>query len=168
MLWSAKAVDGLLNAVRQGRVMFSTFDELPGFLELGAWTSRHIRPLFDLFRDEDVAPALALIILGTALVLCIFFLLDSTFIRIQVWRRIQAVRNIKGKVEFTDQMHQVEELSRVHRKPCKTESHGFQNVPSNGSPRCYVSLLLLASSDDFLKANYGSRKRRGPATGRRA
>jgi hypothetical protein len=51
--------------------MNSIFDDLPGFLELGAWTSHHIHPLFDLFSDENVAPALALIILGTALLLCV-------------------------------------------------------------------------------------------------
>ena len=56
--------------------MPSIFDELPGFLELGAWTTRHIRPLFDLFRDEDVAPALALMIFGSALVLCSLFIIE--------------------------------------------------------------------------------------------
>jgi len=88
--------------------MPSIFDELPGFLELGAWTTRHIRPLFDLFRDEDVAPALALIIFGSALVLCFLFIIDSSFIRMQVRRRIRAVRSIKGKVEFAEAMPDIE------------------------------------------------------------
>ena len=90
--------------------MPSIFDELPGFLELGAWTTRHIRPLFDLFRDEDVAPALALIIFGSALVLCFLFIIDSSFIRMQVRRRIRAVRSIKGKVEFAEAMPDIEKL----------------------------------------------------------
>jgi hypothetical protein len=90
--------------------MPSIFDELPGFLELGAWTTRHIRPLFDLFRDEDVAPALALIIFGSALVLCFLFIIDSSFIRMQVRRRIRAVRSIRGKVEFAEAMPDIEKL----------------------------------------------------------
>jgi hypothetical protein len=49
--------------------MFPIFKQFPEFLELGSWTSRHIRPLFDLFRDENVAPALALIIFSSALAL---------------------------------------------------------------------------------------------------
>jgi hypothetical protein len=88
----------------------SIFDQFPGFLELGAWTTHHIRPLFDLFRDEDVAPALASIIFGSALVLCISFLIDSSFIRVQVRRRIQAVRSIKDKVEFAEAMPKIEKL----------------------------------------------------------
>src|SRR5258705_431368 len=99
---------GRLTASR--RIMPSIFDELPGFLELGAWTTRHIRPLFDLFRDEDVAPALALIIFGSALVLCFLFIIDSSFIRMQVRRRIRAVRSIRGKVEFAEAMPDIEKL----------------------------------------------------------
>jgi hypothetical protein len=90
--------------------MFSAFDKLPGFLELGAWTSRHIRPLFDLFRDENVAPALALIILGAGLLLCICFLIDSTYIRMQVRRCTQVVARIKGRVEFAERLPQIEKL----------------------------------------------------------
>ena len=90
--------------------MSSIFENLPAFLELGSWTTRHIRPLFDLFRDEDVAPALALIIFGSALVLCVLFIINSSFIRIQVRRRIRAVRNIKGKVEFVEAMPDLEKL----------------------------------------------------------
>ena len=90
--------------------MPAIFDQLPGFLEIGAWTTRHIRPLFDLFRDENVAPALASIIFGSALMLCIFFLIDSSFIRAQVRRRIQAVRSIKGKIEFAEAMPNIERL----------------------------------------------------------
>src|SRR6202167_2053769 len=85
-----------------GDFMFPIFKQFPEFLELGSWTSRHIRPLFDLFRDENVAPALALIIFSSALVLCLLFLADSIFIRAQVRRRIRAVRSIKDKVEFAE------------------------------------------------------------------
>jgi methyl-accepting chemotaxis protein len=88
----------------------SIFENLPAFLELGSWTTRHIRPLFDLFRDEDVAPALALIIFGSALVLCVLFIIDSSFIRVQVRRRIRAVGSIKGKVEFAEAMPGIEKL----------------------------------------------------------
>lgn len=90
--------------------MLSIFDQFPNFLELGAWTSSQIRPLFDLFRDENVAPALALTIFGSALVLCFLFILDSTFIRMQVRRRIRAVRSIKDRVDFAERLPQVEKL----------------------------------------------------------
>ena len=90
--------------------MSSISENLPAFLELGSWTTRHIRPLFDLFRDEDVAPALALIIFGSALVLCVLFIIDSSFVRVQVRRRIRAVRSIKGKVEFAEAMPDIERL----------------------------------------------------------
>lgn len=90
--------------------MSSISERLPGFLELGEWTALHIRPLFDIFRNENVAPALALIIFGTALVLCALFILNSTYIRIQVRRRIHAVRRIKNKLDFADQLPQVEKL----------------------------------------------------------
>jgi hypothetical protein len=81
----------------------SIFENLPAFLELGSWTTRHIRPLFDLFRDEDVAPALALIIFGSALVLCVLFIIDSSFIRVQVATRRDRVTgdsNAKKVAEF--------------------------------------------------------------------
>jgi archaellum component FlaC len=91
-------------------MMLSVFDRFPEFLELGAWTSRHIRPLFDLFRDENVAPALALIIFGSALALCFLFLFDSTYIRVQVRRRVRAVRRIKSRAEFAERLPQVEKL----------------------------------------------------------
>lgn len=90
--------------------MDSVFSRLPEFLELGAWTSRHIRPLFDLFRDENVAPALALVIFGTALLLCALFLFDSTFIRTQVRRRTRVVARIKDRIEFAEAMPRVERL----------------------------------------------------------
>lgn len=90
--------------------MNSILVELPSFLDLGAWTSRHIRPLFDLFRDENVAPALALCIFGTALLLCVLFILDSTYIRTQVRRSTQIVARIKDRIEFAEAMPRVERL----------------------------------------------------------
>ncbi|WFU42745.1 anti-phage ZorAB system protein ZorA [Bradyrhizobium sp. CB82] len=90
--------------------MPSFLDDFAGFLELGAWTSRHVRPLFDLFRDENVAPALALIIFGSALIFCVAFLLDSTLIRIRVWRRVKFVRRIKDRVSFAEQLPEIDKL----------------------------------------------------------
>jgi methyl-accepting chemotaxis protein len=43
-------------------------------------------------------------------VLCLLFLVDSTFIRAQVRRRIRAVGSIKGKVEFAEAMPDIERL----------------------------------------------------------
>lgn len=90
--------------------MFPTFHDFPSFLELGAWTINHIKPLFELFRKEDVAPALALTIFGSALVLCVLFSIDTIYIRIQVYRRTRAVKRIKSKAEFVDAMPRVEKL----------------------------------------------------------
>jgi hypothetical protein len=88
--------------------MPSFLDQLPDFLELGKWTRFHIRPLFDLFSNPDVAPALALIIFCTALALGLLFLLDCTFIRMQVRRRTRTVRSIKSRAEFAEAMPQIE------------------------------------------------------------
>jgi methyl-accepting chemotaxis protein len=85
-------------------------DRFSEFLDLGAWTSQQVKPLFDLFRDENVAPALALIILGSALVLCLLFLLDSTLIRVRVWRRVSFVRRIKDRVSFAERLPEIEKL----------------------------------------------------------
>lgn len=84
--------------------------DLPSFLELGEWTTRQIRPLFEIFRDENVAPALALTIVSFALALCVLFALYTTYIRSQVRRRTHAVRRIKSKVEFAESMPRVERL----------------------------------------------------------
>ena len=90
--------------------MNSFLAELPKFLDLGAWTSSHVRPLFDLFRDENVAPALALTIVGTALLLCVLFLIDSIIIRVQVQRRTRSVSRIKDRLEFAEAMPKIEKL----------------------------------------------------------
>ncbi|MEH2524188.1 MULTISPECIES: anti-phage ZorAB system protein ZorA [unclassified Bradyrhizobium] len=91
------------------------FEHFSSFLELGAWTSQHVRPLFDLFRDENVAPALALSILVSAMIFCIAFLLDSTLIRIRVGRRIRFVRGIKDRVSFAERLPEVEKLMLGYR-----------------------------------------------------
>jgi hypothetical protein len=90
--------------------MFPFFNDIPSFLELGSWTIGHIKPLFELFRNEDVAPALALIIFSVAIGLCVLFFIDTIYIRIQVHRRTRAVRRIKCKAEFTDALPLIEKL----------------------------------------------------------
>jgi methyl-accepting chemotaxis protein len=87
-----------------------SLDDFPSFLELGEWTTRHIRPLFEIFRDENVAPALALTIVAIAIALCVLFALNTTYIRSQVRRRTRAVRRTKDKAEFAESMPQVERL----------------------------------------------------------
>src|SRR5262245_16366990 len=71
-----------------GVPMPSIFESPLWFLDLGAWTSHHIRPLFIAFKNDNVAPALALLIFVAALALCAAFLLYSSYIRTQVRRRI--------------------------------------------------------------------------------
>src|SRR5690242_19388640 len=85
-------------------------DQFSDFLALGEWTSQQVRPLFDLFRDENVAPALALLILGGAAALCLLFLIDSTMIRARVRRRVSFVRGIKDRVSFAERLPEVEQL----------------------------------------------------------
>jgi methyl-accepting chemotaxis protein len=91
-------------------MMFPRFGDFPSFFELGAWTINHIKPLFEIFRQEDVAPALALIIFGTAIGLCFLFFIETIYIRIQVRRRTRAVRRIKGKADFANAMPQIERI----------------------------------------------------------
>ena len=64
-------------------MMFPRFGDFPSFFELGAWTINHIKPFFEIFRQEDVAPALALIIFGTAIGLCFLFFIETIYIRIR-------------------------------------------------------------------------------------
>jgi hypothetical protein len=90
--------------------MQAVFDKVPDFLDLGAWTTRVILPLFNFFRNENVAPALALLIFISALGLCFLFLVNSTYIRSQVRRRTRAVRRAKDKSSFVKEIPQVERL----------------------------------------------------------
>jgi hypothetical protein len=77
-------------------------DRLPGFLDLGAWTNGLITPLFQFFKNDNVAPALASSILMVALAL------ESFYIRAQIRRRIRAVRLLKSKADFADAMPNIE------------------------------------------------------------
>jgi hypothetical protein len=88
----------------------TTFSHLPGFLDLGAWTVAHLKPIFQSFRGDDVAPALAFIIFAMALALCVLFLIDSTLIRGTIWRRIRTIRKVKTKADFAAAMPQIEKL----------------------------------------------------------
>jgi hypothetical protein len=90
--------------------MSEIYDELPSFLDLGAWTIHFIRPLFNLFKNENVAPALAFLIFSVALALCALFLLNVTYIRAQVRRRARAVRRIKDKTDFAEEMPGIEKI----------------------------------------------------------
>lgn len=90
--------------------MRALLDQMPSFLDLGAWTAHVIRPLFYFFKDDNVAPALALVIFGAALGLCVLFIFVSTYIRMQVRRRIRAVRNTKDKTGFAKTMPQIERI----------------------------------------------------------
>ncbi len=90
--------------------MAGIFDEVPSFFDLGAWTTQLLLPLFYFFRNENVAPALALLIFIAALALCGLFLLQSTFIRSQVRARIRAVSRTGDKAGFAEAMPEIEKL----------------------------------------------------------
>src|SRR5215813_10708720 len=94
--------------------MGSLLDQIPSFLGLGSWTSRMIQPLFSQLRDDSVAPALALLIFAVAVALCCLFLLQSSFIRLQVWRRARIVNRIKDRPAFAAS------LSTIERQMLKT------------------------------------------------
>jgi methyl-accepting chemotaxis protein len=85
-------------------------NQAPSFLDVGAWTAHLIRPLFYVFQDNNVAPALSLVIFGVAVSLCILFLFVSTYIRIQIRRRITAVRRTKDKNGFAKGLSQIEKI----------------------------------------------------------
>jgi methyl-accepting chemotaxis protein len=133
--------------------MFPDFKGVPSFFELGAWTINHIKPVFDLFRQEDVAPALALIIFCIALGLCVLFLIDTIYIRIQLRRRTRAVRRIKDNIEFAAAMPRVERLmlsSRYLRhswqkfretliEPIPTDDRALSAIHNTARPQEYFN-----------------------------
>jgi hypothetical protein len=133
--------------------MRAVFDEMPSFLDLGAWTARLILPLFYFFKDENVAPALALLIFAGALGLCVLFVVDSTFIRMQVRRRTRVVRRIKDKTSFARAMPQIEKimLSSAYLRhswqkfretliePSDTDPPGSQVVRNTARPQLYFN-----------------------------
>jgi methyl-accepting chemotaxis protein len=83
---------------------------MPNFLGLGAWTISIIRPLFNSFTDENVAPALALIIFAIAIGLCFLFVAETTYIRIQIRRRTNAIKTIPSKSDFFGAIQSVQAL----------------------------------------------------------
>ena len=93
-----------------GGAMAAIFGGVPSFLELGEWTNHIVLPLFSKFREDNVAPALALVILSVALALCALFLINSIQIRGQVRRRTGAINRIKNKASFTTEMPRIEAL----------------------------------------------------------
>ncbi len=90
--------------------MLELFDRAPSFLDVGAWTTHLITPLFYFFKDNNVAPALALLIFGIAVGLCILFLFISSYIRIQIRRRTRAVRRAKDKNGFAKGLSHIEKI----------------------------------------------------------
>jgi uncharacterized protein YukE len=83
---------------------------MSNFLELGDWTVRQIKPLFDLFTDDKFAPALASIIFAAALALCVLFMFQTLNIRTQIDRRTRAVRKLHTKQEFADSISKIDAL----------------------------------------------------------
>jgi hypothetical protein len=91
-----------------GGAMQAILEKVPSFLDLGAWTRQLILPLFLLFRNDDVAPALAFSIFGFALILCLIFLTYSRFICIQVRRQTRLIRRIKDRSALPAAMPEIE------------------------------------------------------------
>ena len=87
-----------------------SISNLPGFLDLGAWTIAHLKPLFDSFRDKDVAPALASLICIVALTLCMMFIVKSIYIRLQIGRRLKSIKKVKTKADFPAALPKIEKL----------------------------------------------------------
>ncbi len=90
--------------------MRALLDQAPSFLDLGAWTAHLILPLFYSFKNDNVAPALALVIFGAAVGLCVLFIFVSTYIRVQVRRRTRAVKRTRDKAGFAKAMPQIERI----------------------------------------------------------
>jgi hypothetical protein len=90
--------------------MGTIFGGVPSFLELGEWTNHIVLPLFSKFREDNVAPALALVILLVALALCALFLINSIQIRGQVQRRTRALNRIKSKANFATEIPRIDTL----------------------------------------------------------
>ena len=87
--------------------MSGLIDQAPGFLDLGAWTNSLIIPLFQLFKNDNVAPALASSILLVAALLCVLFLIESFYIRAQISRRTRAIRLV-SRGDFVDALPNIE------------------------------------------------------------
>jgi hypothetical protein len=87
--------------------MGGLMDQAPSFLDLGAWTNSLIIPLFQLFKNDNVAPALASSILLVAVLLCVLFLIESFYIRAQISRRTRTIRLV-SREEFVDALPNIE------------------------------------------------------------
>ena len=88
----------------------SVFPPIPSFADLGAWTAAQLIPVFQSFRGDNVAPALALLIFSVAVMLCILFLLDAFRIWAQISRRVRSIRKVKTKTEFATALPNIEKL----------------------------------------------------------
>src|ERR1700736_256372 len=96
-----------MEAIPTGVVMGRLFDQVPSFLDLGAWTNSLIIPLFQLFKNDNVAPALASSILFLAALLCVLFLIESFYIRAQINRRTRAIKLV-SRENFVDALSNIE------------------------------------------------------------
>jgi methyl-accepting chemotaxis protein len=137
------------------------FTELPSFLDIGAWTIVHIKPLFQSFKNEDVAPALALLVFSVALALCVLFLIESIFIRAQIWRRLKVVRNVKTKAEFSAAIPKIENLmlkSRYLRhswqkfRETLIENSEHQEILNTARPQIYFNTVEAGLGFPFYRA----------------
>ena len=134
--------------------MGSFFSKIPSFLDLGTWTTHQVLPLFYLFKNDSVAPALAAVLFSLALALCCLFLLHSSRIRAQVRRRIRAVRRIKDESTFAAEMQRIEELMSSNRylrhswqkfretliEPRPDEFSSNQVVHNTARPQAYFNM----------------------------
>jgi hypothetical protein len=87
--------------------MGGLLDQSPSFLDLGRWTNGLIIPLFQLFKNDNVAPALASSILLVAVLLCVLFLIESFYIRAQIRRRTRAIKLVRRE-DFVDALPKIE------------------------------------------------------------
>jgi methyl-accepting chemotaxis protein len=102
--------------------MFFNFGDLPNLMSLGAWTTHLITPLFNSFKDDNVAPALASIIFIVSIGLCCLFILRTIYIRGQVGLRTGSIRRIRSKADFAEAMPKIER--RMLR--CRYLRHSWQ------------------------------------------
>ena len=87
--------------------MGALFERVPGFMDLGAWTNSLVIPLFQLFKNDNVAPALASSILIVAILICGLFLFESFYIRAQIGRRTRAIKRV-SRSDFIDALPNIE------------------------------------------------------------
>ncbi|MET3912679.1 hypothetical protein ABID59_007051 [Bradyrhizobium sp. S3.3.6] len=132
--------------------MGDQFGTFPSFLEIGGWTRESIQPLFNFFKNEDVAPALAFVIFGASLLLCALFLFNVARIRIALKRRTRAIAKIPDQQNFTASMPIVDRfmlsssyLRHAWQKFRETliepdEDHPLQVVRNAARPQLYFNV----------------------------